>query len=125
MPQPHRRGAAVSATRATAFASSMANAGPFRSSLERTAVRSRRCDYPSASACSRPAMTRVEWRVLVADDEPAARRGVRQLLTPFPDFVIVGECRNGTEVLASLDSLRPHVLFLDIQMPGIDGFEVI
>lgn len=70
-------------------------------------------------------MPRVEWRVLVADDEPAARRGVRQLLAPFREFVVVGECRNGTEVLTSLDTLRPDVLFLDIQMPGIDGFEVI
>ena len=70
-------------------------------------------------------MPRTEWRVLVADDEPAARRGVRQLLAQFSEFVVVGECRNGTEVLTSLDTLRPDVLFLDIQMPGIDGFEVI
>ena len=66
-----------------------------------------------------------EWRIVVADDEPAARRGVRQLLAPFSEFVVVGECRNGAEVLTSLDALRPDVLFLDIQMPGIDGFEVI
>ncbi len=69
--------------------------------------------------------TRVEWRVLVADDEPAARRGVRQLLASFPEFTIVGECRTGEEVLAALDTVRPHVVFLDIQMPGMDGFEVI
>ena len=65
------------------------------------------------------------WRVLVADDEPAARRGVRQLLAAFPDFAVVGECRDGREVLAALDRLKPDVLFLDIQMPEIDGFEVI
>src|SRR6188768_2007800 len=63
--------------------------------------------------------------VLVADDEPAARRGVRQLLAAFPDFTVVGECRDGREVLASLDALKPDVIFLDIQMPEIDGFEVI
>jgi two-component system LytT family response regulator len=68
---------------------------------------------------------RTEWRALIADDEPAARRGVRQLLTAFPEFVVVGECRNGAEVLAALDFSRPDVVFLDIQMPGIDGFEVI
>jgi two-component system LytT family response regulator len=62
---------------------------------------------------------------LLADDEPAARRGVRQLLAAFPDFVVAGECRNGEEVLTALDTLRPDVVFLDIQMPGIDGFEVI
>jgi two-component system, LytTR family, response regulator len=66
-----------------------------------------------------------EWGVLIADDEPAARRGVRQLLAAFPAFTVVGECRNGEEVLGALDTLRPDVVFLDIQMPGIDGFEVI
>jgi two-component system, LytTR family, response regulator len=69
--------------------------------------------------------TSVEWRVLIADDEPAARRGVRQLLASFPEFTVVGECRTGEEVLAALDAVRPHVVFLDIQMPGLDGFEVI
>ena len=64
-------------------------------------------------------------KVLVADDEPAARRGVRQLLAAFPEFTVVGECRNGADVLASLDTLAPDVVFLDVQMPGIDGFEVI
>lgn len=66
-----------------------------------------------------------KWKALIADDEPAARRGVVQLLTAFPDFAIAGECRNGAEVLAALDEATPDVLFLDIQMPGIDGFDVI
>ena len=66
-----------------------------------------------------------ECRVLVADDEPAARRGVRQMLAAHPAFSVVGECRNGPEVLQSLDTLSPDVVFLDIQMPGFGGFEVI
>jgi two-component system, LytTR family, response regulator len=70
-------------------------------------------------------MPKRKWTVLVADDEPLARRGVRQLLAPFPEFTVVGECRDGREVLAALDTLRPDVVFLDIQMPEIDGFEVI
>ncbi|HEY3039112.1 MAG TPA: response regulator [Pyrinomonadaceae bacterium] len=70
-------------------------------------------------------MKRSEWKVLIADDEPAARRGVRQLLAAFPEFAVAGECRNGAEVLAALDVSAPDVVFLDIQMPGIDGFEVI
>src|SRR5262244_2968331 len=70
-------------------------------------------------------MKQVEWRVLIVDDEPAARRGVRQLLAAFPEFAVAGECRNGAEALAALDTLHPDVVFLDIQMPGIDGFEVI
>jgi len=70
-------------------------------------------------------MAGARWTVLIADDEPAARRGVRQLLAAFPDFAVAGECRDGREVLAALDTLKPDVLFLDIQMPEIDGFEVI
>jgi two-component system LytT family response regulator len=65
------------------------------------------------------------WTVLIADDEPAARRGVRQLLAPYADFSVVGECRDGRETLRALDALDPDVLFLDIQMPEVDGFEVI
>jgi two-component system LytT family response regulator len=65
------------------------------------------------------------WRALIVDDEPAARRGVRQLLRAFPEFVVAGECRNGREALAALDALAPDVVFLDIQMPEIGGFELI
>ena len=70
-------------------------------------------------------MPSARWRVLVADDEPAARRGVRQLLSAFPEFTVTGECRNGREVLAALDLLSPDVLFLDVQMPELGGFDVI
>ena len=65
------------------------------------------------------------WTVLIADDEPAARRGVRQLLAPFTGFSVCGEARNGAEALAALDACRPDLLFLDVQMPGLDGFDVI
>src|SRR4029078_5125940 len=70
-------------------------------------------------------MKQVKWKALIADDEPAARRGVRQLLAAFPEFAVAGECRNGAAGLAALETSTPDVLFLDIQMPGIDGFEVI
>jgi len=70
-------------------------------------------------------MPTAKWRVLIADDEPMARRGVRQLIEPFAEFVVVGECRDGREVLAWLYKDRADVLFLDIQMPEIDGFGVI
>jgi two-component system LytT family response regulator len=65
------------------------------------------------------------WRVLIVDDEPAARLGVRQRLAAYPEFTVVGECREGRQVLAALDEVAPDVVFLDIHMPGIDGFEVI
>jgi two-component system LytT family response regulator len=70
-------------------------------------------------------VTNGKWRVLIADDEPAARLGVRQRLAAYPEFAVVGECREGRQVLSALDELKPDVVFLDIQMPGIDGFEVI
>lgn len=70
-------------------------------------------------------MKPAKWKALIADDEPAARRGVRQLLENFPEFVVSGECRNGAEVLVALETSAADVVFLDIQMPGIDGFEVI
>ena len=65
------------------------------------------------------------WTVLIADDEPAARLGVRQMLAGHPEFRVVSECRNGREVLAALDLVTPDVVFLDVQMPEVDGFEVI
>jgi two-component system LytT family response regulator len=63
--------------------------------------------------------------VLVADDEPLARRGVRQLLAPHGDIVVAGESRNGPETLRALDALAPDLLFLDVQMPEMNGFEVL
>ena len=66
-----------------------------------------------------------EIRVLVADDEPLARRGVRQMLAPHPDLTVVGESRNGAETLRALDTLKPDLLFLDVQMPEMDGFAVL
>ncbi len=64
-------------------------------------------------------------RVLVADDEPLARRGVRQLLAPHADMTVVGESRNGPETLSAIDALSPDLLFLDVQMPEMDGFGVV
>ena len=64
-------------------------------------------------------------RALIVDDEPLARRGIRQLLERSDDVEIVGECRNGRETLAALDTLAPDLVFLDVQMPELDGLEVI
>jgi two-component system, LytTR family, response regulator len=64
-------------------------------------------------------------RALIADDEPLARERVRFLLSEDEDFEIAGECRNGREVITALKESRYDVLFLDIQMPGKDGFEII
>ncbi len=64
-------------------------------------------------------------RTVVADDEPLARKRLRQLLAVYPDIAIVEECRNGEEVISVLKSKPVDLLFLDIQMPGSTGFEVI
>ncbi|MBI4502265.1 MAG: response regulator transcription factor [Gemmatimonadetes bacterium] len=64
-------------------------------------------------------------RALIVDDEPLARRGMRQLLSPYRDIVVVGECRDGREALRCITTLSPDLVFLDVQMPGFDGFAVI
>ena len=68
---------------------------------------------------------RVVIRALIADDEPLARRGIRQLLAHEPDVDVVGEARSGRETIQLARALRPDLLFLDVQMPGPDGFEVL
>jgi len=64
-------------------------------------------------------------RVVIVDDEPIARRGIRQLLSPHTDVEVAGEARNGIEAVRVLDALKPDLVFLDVQMPEIDGFEVL
>jgi len=64
-------------------------------------------------------------RVLIVDDEPAARRGVRLLLDGVPDVAVAGEAGDGLGAVRLIAETRPDVVFLDVQMPGCDGFEVI
>src|SRR5215471_12910931 len=64
-------------------------------------------------------------RAIIADDEPLARRGIRQKLTRHEDISVVAETRNGRETVRALRELKPDLIFLDIQMPGLDGFEVL
>ncbi len=62
--------------------------------------------------------------VLLIDDETLARRRLRQLLHGDPDFDVVGECSDARDVVSAVRELRPDVVFLDIRMPHMDGFEV-
>jgi two-component system, LytTR family, response regulator len=62
---------------------------------------------------------------LIADDEPLARERLRLLLADDADIEIAGECRNGREVVEALKQKRHDVLFLDIEMPGSSGFDVV
>jgi two-component system, LytTR family, response regulator len=64
-------------------------------------------------------------RVLIADDEPAARRTIQLLLAGDPDFQILGECADGFQTGEAILRLRPDLVFLDVQMPQMNGFEVI
>jgi two-component system LytT family response regulator len=64
-------------------------------------------------------------RTLLVDDERLARRGLELRLAAAPDVEIVGECENGREALEQIPRLRPDLVFLDIQMPGLSGFDVL
>jgi len=64
-------------------------------------------------------------RAIIVDDEPPARRELRRLLAEFPWVEIVGECGNIVEAAQKIDELSPALLFLDIQMPGGSGFDLL
>ena len=64
-------------------------------------------------------------RTLIVDDEPLARRGVVLRLKKFRDIEVVGECGDGASAVEKILELTPDVVFLDVQMPGMDGFEVL
>jgi len=64
-------------------------------------------------------------RVLLVDDEPLVRRGIRAFLADERDVEVVGEARNGAEAVSAIEALSPDLIFLDVQMPGLDGFGVV
>jgi two-component system LytT family response regulator len=63
--------------------------------------------------------------VLIVDDEAVARRRIRRLLASEPDVATIAECGDGASALESITTNKPDVVFLDVQMPELDGFEVI
>jgi two-component system LytT family response regulator len=64
-------------------------------------------------------------RAIIVDDEPLARRGLELRLAGFPDVEVIAQCANGREAVEAVAALDPDLMFLDIEMPGIDGFEVL
>jgi len=64
-------------------------------------------------------------RALIVDDEPLARRRIKRLLARDPELEIAGEAGNGQEAIAAMRALEPSLLFLDVQMPEVDGFAVL
>ena len=70
-----------------------------------------------------PASVRV--RLLVVDDEELARQRLISLIAKRPDFEVIGECATGAEAVAAIRQLSPDIVLLDVQMPELDGFDVI
>ncbi|MCU7554210.1 LytTR family DNA-binding domain-containing protein [Alteromonas sp. ASW11-19] len=70
-------------------------------------------------------MTENKIRTIVVDDEPLARRGLRARLERHEDVEVVAECQNGVDAVNAITQHRPDLVFLDIQMPGLNGFQVI
>jgi two-component system LytT family response regulator len=64
-------------------------------------------------------------RTLIVDDEPLARKRIKRFLVEEPDLSVIGECGSGHEAIKAIQEMSPDLLFLDIQMPGMDGFEVL
>lgn len=64
-------------------------------------------------------------RLLIVDDHPVVRDGLRAMLATQPDFAVVGEAGTGAEALAAAARLRPDVVLMDLEMPGLDGVEAI
>lgn len=64
-------------------------------------------------------------KVIIVDDEEPARKLIKEFLQLHKDFVIVAECNNGVDAVKSIDTFKPDLVFLDIQMPGLTGFEVL
>lgn len=64
-------------------------------------------------------------RAVIVDDEELARQIVREMLKPYADIEIMAECANGFDAVRTISELKPDLVFLDIQMPKLDGFEVL
>lgn len=65
------------------------------------------------------------YKTVVIDDEPLARRGIVARLKSYPQFEVVAECGNGEDALVTIAEHHPHLIFLDVQMPEMDGFEML
>src|SRR4030095_1039723 len=70
-------------------------------------------------------MTTDSLRVVVVDDEPLARAVVREYVAAHPGVEVVAECANGFEAVKAVSELSPDLMFLDVQMPKLSGFEVL
>lgn len=67
----------------------------------------------------------MKYEALIIDDELLARRSIRKSLKAFPEFEVAGECGDGETAIAAIRAQKPDLVFLDIQLPEFDGFDVI
>lgn len=67
----------------------------------------------------------LQLKCLIIDDEKKAREGLKSLLRKDPEMQLLGECKDGLEAIQKIESLQPELIFLDIQMPGVNGFDVL
>lgn len=67
----------------------------------------------------------ITYNALIIDDEPLARQRLRQMLTPYPAIRVVGEAGDGKEGITLIETLKPDLLFLDIEMPVLSGFDML
>jgi len=65
------------------------------------------------------------WKTVIIDDEQLARQRLKRLLKPFEEFDIIGEAANGADGLEQIELLKPELIFLDIEMPVLNGFEML
>ena len=64
-------------------------------------------------------------KVIIVDDEKAGRHLIKQYLKAFPELILLSEANNGVDAVEQINRFRPDIVFLDIQMPGLTGFEVL
>ena len=67
----------------------------------------------------------MQIKALIVDDEPLARDRIREMLKEHPEIEVIGEARNGREAIDSVVNHNPDLVFLDVQMPDLDGFDVL
>lgn len=64
-------------------------------------------------------------KIIIIDDEAAGRQLIREYLEEFPDLIVIGEANNGVDAIRLIREFKPDLIFLDIQMPGLNGFDVL
>jgi len=67
----------------------------------------------------------MQLRTILIDDEPLARQVIREFLQAFSQIEIIAECENGLQAVAAINQHKPDLIFLDVQMPGLNGFQVL